>query len=50
VSMISFSACLLLICFKTGKFCKSIMYHNTAENIDNFYNFSSQILLTLGIR
>jgi hypothetical protein len=27
--MISFSACLLLICIKTGKFCKSIMYHNT---------------------
>jgi hypothetical protein len=28
-AMISFSACLLLICIKTGKLCKSIMYHNT---------------------
>jgi hypothetical protein len=43
--MISYSACLLLVCIKTSKFCKSI-----AEIIDNFYNFSSQILGTLGIR
>jgi hypothetical protein len=27
--MISFSAGLLLVRIKTGKFCKSIMYHNT---------------------
>lgn len=27
--MISFSACLLIICIKTGKICKSIMDHNT---------------------
>jgi hypothetical protein len=27
--MISFSACLLLVYLKTGKFCKSVMYHNT---------------------
>jgi hypothetical protein len=41
---------LLVICIKTGKCCKSILYHNTAEIIDNFYNFSSQILGTMGIR
>jgi hypothetical protein len=27
--MTSLPAGLLLLCIKTGKFCKSIMYHNT---------------------
>jgi hypothetical protein len=48
--MISFSACLLLRCIKAGKFWKSIMYYNSAEITDNFYNVSSQILGTLSIR
>jgi hypothetical protein len=39
MSMISFSACLLLICIKTGKFCKSIVNQHFAEIIDNFFNF-----------
>ena len=48
--MISFSAGLLLICIRTGKFCNSTMHHNSAEIIDNFYNFSSQIVGTVGVR